>query len=248
MSKAKYVDPTIGTVGEADVGHGGGKTHPGACVPGGMVQLSPDTVTGGDNGTGYNYCHNTIEGFSFNHMSGIGWYGDLGNLQVMPVIGETDLRSGSNQEIPFKKGKTGWKSPFSHEKEKAEAGYYSVFLDRYGITAEMSVTQRTGMLKFTYPEKSDAKVIFNFSRRIGGHADFQKVKIVGDRMLEGEIICTPKGGGFGRGDGNISYNFYFVLEMSESPEKMQFFSNETFAQGNPEYFENEDVGLLVYIC
>ena len=245
MSKAKYVDPTIGTVGEADVGHGGGKTHPGACVPGGMVQLSPDTVTGGDNGTGYNYCHNTIEGFSFNHMSGIGWYGDLGNLQVMPVTGETDLRSGSNQEIPFKKGKTGWKSPFSHEKEKAEAGYYSVFLDRYGITAEMSVTQRTGMLKFTYPEKSDAKVIFNFSRRIGGHADFQKVKIVSDRMIEGEIICTPKGGGFGRGGGNISYNFYFVLEMSESPEKMQFFSNETFAQGHPEYFENEDAGLLV---
>ena len=57
MEKAKYIDPTIGTVGEADVGHGGGKTHPGACTPGGMVQLSPDTITGGDNGTGYNYFH-----------------------------------------------------------------------------------------------------------------------------------------------------------------------------------------------
>ena len=245
MSKAKYVDPTIGTVGEADVGHGGGKTHPGACVPGGMVQLSPDTVTGGDNGTGYNYCHDTIEGFSFNHMSGIGWYGDLGNLQVMPVTGNTDLRSGSNAEVPFEKGKDGWKSPFSHDKEKAEAGYYSVFLDRYGINAQMSVTQRTGMLKFTYPENSDAKIIFNFSRRIGGRADFQKIKITGERTVEGEIICTPKGGGFGRGNGNISYNFYFVLEMSETPSEMQFFSKEEFAEKNIKAFENEDAGLLV---
>ena len=58
MKKAEYVDPIIGTVGEeqSETSHGGGKTYPGACVPGGMVQLSSDTVTAGDNGTGYNYC------------------------------------------------------------------------------------------------------------------------------------------------------------------------------------------------
>ncbi len=247
MEKAKYVDPIIGTVGDGQTekSHGGGKTYPGACVPGGMVQLSPDTVTGGDNGTGYNYCHNTIEGFSFNHMSGIGWYGDLGNLQVMPVVGETDLRSGSNEEIPFKKGTMGWKSPFSHENENAKAGYYSVFLDRYGIKAECTVSERTGILRLTYPEKSDAKAIFNFSRRIGGHADFQHVDIVNDKRIEGVIKCTPKGGGFGRGGGNISYNLYFVFEFSHKAEKMQFFSNEVFAQENLKSFENEDTGLLV---
>ena len=72
----EYVDPMIGTVGDVQTEsvHGGGKTHPCACVPFGMVQLGPDTVTGGDNGTGYNYEHSTIEGFSFNHLSGIGWY------------------------------------------------------------------------------------------------------------------------------------------------------------------------------
>ena len=108
MKKTKYVDPLIGTVGDekAESIHGGGKTHPGACYPFGMVQLSPDTMTRGDNGTGYNYCADTIEGFSFNHMSGIGWYGDLGNLQIMPVTGKTDLRSGSNREVPFKKALT----------------------------------------------------------------------------------------------------------------------------------------------
>lgn len=245
MKKAKYIDPMIGTVGDEPEGHGGGKTYPGACLPGGMVQLSPDTVTGGDNGTGYNYCHNTIEGFSFNHMSGIGWFGDLGNLQIMPVTGNTDLRSGSNREVPFEKGTEGWKSPFSHEREKAEAGYYSAYLDRYNIKAEATVTLRTGLLKFTYPENSDKKVIFNFSRRIGGHADFEKIKIINDRKFEGEIKCTPLGGGFGRGHGNISYNFHFVCELSHPAKKMQFFANETLQDENLKAFENEDAGLLV---
>jgi len=246
MKKFIYVDPTIGTVGDeqSESSHGGGKTHPGACVPGGMVQLSPDTVTGGDNGTGYNYCHSTIEGFSFNHMSGIGWYGDLGNIQVMPVTGETDLRSGSNREVHFTKGKEGWKSAFSHENETATAGYYSVLLERYGIKAECTVAPHTGMLRFTYPEKSDARVIFNFSRRIGGRADFQEIRIINDRKIEGKIICTPKGGGFGRGGGNISYNLHFVCEFSSPAKKLQFFANEELKPAVLKSFAHKDAGLL----
>ena len=180
MKKARYVDPIIGTVGDEQQTslHGGGKTFPGAVLPGGMVQLSPDTVTGGDNGSGYNYCMNTIEGFSFNHMSGVGWYGDLGNLQIMPVVGETALRSGSNAEIPFTQGGNGWKSAFSHQRERAEAGYYSVWLDTYGIRAEATATLRTGLLRFTYPQAADAGIIFNFSRRIAGRSDFQRIHIV----------------------------------------------------------------------
>ena len=246
MEKLRYVNPIIGTVGseQKTSEHGGGKTHPGACTPGGMVQMSPDTVTAGDNGTGYNYCHNTIEGFSVNHLSGIGWYGDLGNLQIMPVVGETDLRSGSNAEIPFEKGSVGWKSEFSHEKETASAGYYSVFLERYGILAEATASARAGMLRFTYPEKADARIIFNFSRRIGGHADFQKIYIVDDNRLEGEIVCTPAGGGFGRGEGGVGYNLYFVCEFSETPKGMKFFEKETFQKEVKSDFCGEDVGLL----
>lgn len=248
MEKFKFVDPMIGTVGDeqSESPHGGGKTHPGATFPGGMVQLSPDTVTGGDNGTGYNYCQNTIEGFSFNHMSGIGWYGDLGNIQVMPVTGETDLRSGSNREIPFNKGTRGWKSEFSHEKETATAGYYSVFLDRYNIKAECTAAPHTGMLRVTYPEKTDARVIFNFSRRIGGHADLQKIDIINDSKIEGSIFCTPKGGGFGRGGGGISYKLFFVCEFSRPAKKLQFFSNEEFLSEELTVYENEDVGLLAH--
>ncbi len=247
MRKAEYIDPIIGTVGDekATSFHGGGKTHPGACVPGGMVQLAPDTVTGGDNGTGYNYCHNTIEGFSFNHMSGIGWYGDLGNLQVMPVVGETELRSGSNEEIPFKRGKEGWKSPFSHDDETARAGYYSVLLGRYNIFAEATVSAHTGMLRFTYPQKEEAKMIFNFSRRIAGHADFEHIDIVSDRRVEGYIKCTPSGGGFGRGKGGIGYTLYFVCEFSSPAKKMRFFSDEQYTDDDLKSFEGQDVGMTV---
>jgi len=247
VSKAKYVDPIIGSVGDekkaAGCVHGGGKTHPGACVPFGMVQLSPDTITAGDNGTGYNYCNETIEGFSFNHMSGIGWYGDLGNLQIMPVVGETDLRSGSNAEVPFVKGSEGWKSRFSHDNEKAEAGYYSVKLDKYGISAEATVTTHCGMLRFAYPENSDRRIIFNFSRRIAGHADFESVTVKG-KLVEGVIKCSPEGGGFGRGRGGIKYNYHFSLELSECPKAVKFFENEEFLDGTVDKCEGADIGMI----
>lgn len=246
MEKRKYVDPTIGTVGDgqSESFHGGGKVHPGACVPGGMVQFSPDTVTGGDNGTGYNFCDSTIEGFSVNHMSGIGWYGDLGNLQIMPVTGDTDLRSGSNEEIPFTKGTRGWKSEFSHDKETAQAGYYSVMLDRYNIHAETTVAPHTGFLRVTYPENSDCRLIFNLSRRIGGKADFVRAEIISDTRIEGEIICTPKGGGFGRGHGKIDYKLFFVIELSAPMEKAEYFSNEEILCISDRKCEREDLGIL----
>lgn len=248
MNKFEYVDPLIGSVGEVDDNeacHGGGKVHPGACVPGGLVQLSPDTITAGDNGTGYSYTNNTIEGFSFNHMSGIGWYGDLGNLQLMPVVGDTDLRSGTNAEVPFNKGTLGWRSPFSHENECAKAGYYSVLLDRYNIKAEATVSERTGMLRVTYPENSDARVIFNLSRRIGGHADFQHIEAIDKTTFKGYIKCTPAGGGFGRGHGNISYTLYFYMKLSQTPENIKFFENEEFVDASSCY-EGEDVGMLAF--
>ncbi len=243
MKNALYVDTMIGTVGDGQIekSHGGGKTYPGACVPGGMVQLSPDTVSGGDNGSGYNYCHNTIEGFSFNHMSGIGWYGDLGNIQVMPVTEDTDLRSGSNAELPFNKGIKGWKSEFSHENEKTRAGYYSVLLERYGVLAEATTSEHTGILRFTYPTSAQKKVIINFSRRIGGKADFQEIDVINDRKIEGHIKCTPKGGGFGHGYGKIFYDVYFVMEFSQPFINKRFFSNEEFTDA----CKGEDLGLFL---
>src|SRR5258707_13911602 len=94
---ADYVNPFIGastSVAKAGAIHGLGKTFPGAATPFGMVQVSPNTITGGDNGSGYSYEHGSIEGFAFTQMSGIGWYGDLGNFLVMPATGPLKTSAG----------------------------------------------------------------------------------------------------------------------------------------------------------
>ena len=92
-----YVNPFIGastSTSAAGVYHGLGKTFPGATTPYGMVQVSPNTITGGDNSPGYSYEHTTIEGFAFTQMSGVGWFGDLGNFLVMPTTGELRIIAG----------------------------------------------------------------------------------------------------------------------------------------------------------
>ncbi|MBT6006438.1 MAG: glycoside hydrolase family 92 protein, partial [Prolixibacteraceae bacterium] len=76
-SPTKYVDPLIGAVAKTKYY---GRTFPGSTLPYSLVKLGPDTYTGGDVGSGYSFEHETLEGFSFVHMSGIGWFGDFGNL------------------------------------------------------------------------------------------------------------------------------------------------------------------------
>src|SRR5882762_7615542 len=92
-----YVNPFIGastSAVKAGASHGLGKTFPGATTPYGMVQVSPNTITGGDNGSGYSYEHTSIEGFAFTQLSGVGWYGDLGNFLVMPSTGALKTAAG----------------------------------------------------------------------------------------------------------------------------------------------------------
>jgi putative alpha-1,2-mannosidase len=175
------------------------KPSPGAATPFGMIQLSPDTITGGDNGPGYSHHHTTIEGFSFTHMSGIGWYGDLGNFQVMPTIGDRMLDRDKA------------KSPYSHDQEKASASYYSVDLLRYGIKTELTAAPRAGLIRFTYPEAKDARIQIDLGRRIGQKERWlthsrQSVRVVDDYTIEGFMRCSSKDGGWGRGDGNVNFN------------------------------------------
>src|SRR6185503_17173841 len=138
------INPMIGASTSAQYGEG--KTFPGAATPFGLVQLSPDTVTGGDNGSGYSWEHKTIEGFSFTHMSGVGWYGDLGNFLVMPTTGKLKTERGVNGS------EDGYRSRFHHETEISSAGYYAVTLEDYGIRAEMTAAPRAGILRFTFPK------------------------------------------------------------------------------------------------
>ena len=145
--RVESINPMIGAITlDGYGGHGLGKTFPGAATPFGMVQLSPDTITGGDNGPGYSYHHETIEGFSFTHLSGIGWYGDLGNFQVMAATGPRLLDRDQA------------KSPYTHDREKASAAYYSVDLLRYGIKAELTAAPRAGIIRFTFPAAAAARI------------------------------------------------------------------------------------------
>ena len=210
---SEYVNPFIGAstnIGIAGVAHGLGKTFPGAASPFGLVQLSPNTITGGDNGPGYSYEHTTIEGFAFTQMSGIGWYGDLGNFLVMPTTGPLMTNSGKeNPEI------AGYRSTYDKKSENAKAGYYSVLLSDYNIRAEMTASPHCGMLRFTFPENNLSRIQIDLARRVGGTSVEQYVKIIDENSIEGWMRCTPDGGGWGDGNGKPDYTVFFHARFSK---------------------------------
>ena len=156
----QYVNPFIGT---AKMGH----TYPGATVPFGMVQLSPDTDTlqyelkGKYNPDIYRYCagyqydDKTIVGFSHTHFSGTG-HSDLGDILVMPTTGTLQLNPGV---ASYPEG--GFRSVYSHENEKAEPNYYSVLLDDHQIKAELTSSARVGMHRYTFPPSDQAHIILD---------------------------------------------------------------------------------------
>lgn len=207
-----YVNPFIGastSVGAAGVYHGLGKTIPGATTPFGMVQLSPNTITGGDNGSGYSYEHKTIEGFAFTQMSGIGWYGDLGNFLVMPTVGPLKTFAGVEGQ------RDGYRSRYDKESEKASAGYYRVELADYGIKTEVTAAPHSGILRFTFPKSNEARIQIDLARRVGGTAIAQYVRVLDSHRISGWMRCTPAGGGWGNGDGQADYTVYFYAEFSK---------------------------------
>lgn len=135
----QYVNPFIGTDFT-------GNTYPGAQVPFGMVQLSPDNgLPGWDRIAGYFYPDSTIAGFSHTHLSGTG-AGDLYDISFMPVT------------LPYKEAEVplGIHSKFSHADEAATAGYYRVLLKDYGINVELTATERCGIQRYTFPETQSA--------------------------------------------------------------------------------------------
>lgn len=202
-----FIKPMTGASTSVKLGEG--KTFPGPTTPFGMVQLGPDTITGGDNAPGYSYEHSTIEGFSFARMSGVGWFGDFGNLQVMPTTGELKTLCGH----PDRPGE-GWRSPYQHTSEVAECGYYAVTLDRYGIRAEATAAAKAGILRFMFPHGEKRRIQIDLARRIGGTSTRQSVRVIDSQTIEGWMECSPKGGGWGNGEGHVNYTMYFHMKFS----------------------------------
>ena len=209
---ADYVNPFIGastSTAAAGIYHGLGKTFPGATTPFGMVQLNPNTITGGDNGPGYSYELPCIEGFAFTQMSGIGWYGDLGNLLVTPTTGPLHVVAGRHKELP------GYRSHYDKKTEVAKAGYYAATLTDYNVRTEVTAAPHSGILRFTFPKNKQSRVQIDLARRVAGTSTEQYVKVVDDHTIEGWMKCTPDGGGWGNGDGKANYTVYFYAQFSK---------------------------------
>ncbi|XKV54961.1 GH92 family glycosyl hydrolase [Elizabethkingia anophelis] len=182
-----YVRPLIGT---EKMGH----TFPGATVPFGAVQLSPETDTisyelnGKYNGDVYKYCagyryeDKTITGFSHTHFSGTG-HSDLGDFLIMPTTGQLKLNPGtaSNPE-------SGYRSRFSHNNEISEAGYYKVKLQDYNILAELTATTRVGVHRYTFPKTDQAHIILDLMAGIYNYNDknvWTYVRVNDDKTITG---------------------------------------------------------------
>ncbi|MDE5889803.1 MAG: GH92 family glycosyl hydrolase [Bacteroidales bacterium] len=239
---ACYVNPFIGACTSADaagVYHGLGKTFPGATVPFGMVQVSPNTVTGGDNGSGYSYEMKTIEGFAFTQMSGVGWNGDLGNFLVMPVTGPLVTVAGKEDGSIC-----GYRSRYDKNTEYAEAGYYRTRLVDYDIVTECSALPHCGIMKMTFPESGLSRIQIDLARRVGGTSEYQYAKVLDDRTVAGWMKCTPETGGWGNGEGNADYTVYFYAEFSRPLAEYGFWSADI-----PDGWarKNEDVVSPAYL-
>lgn len=183
----KYVKPIIGT---QRMGH----TYPGATVPFGMVQLSPETDTasyekdGHYNPDVYKYCagyqynDKTIVGFSHTHFSGTG-HSDLGDFLIMPSVGLLKLNPGTAD-----KPGSGYRSAFSHANEVSEANYYKVKLDDPNVIAEMTTTTRVGFHQYTFPKSDNAHIILDLMAGIYNYPDknvWTYMRMVNDSTVVG---------------------------------------------------------------
>lgn len=149
-SLISYVNPFIGTSGH-------GHTYPGATMPFGMMQLSPDTrLDGWDGCSGYHYSDNEIYGFSHTHLSGTG-VSDYGDILIMPTNAQI-FNNGAN-------GEKGYKSKFSHDNEVAEPGFYKVHLDDTNIDVELTVSKRSGIHKYKFPSSENQFAIVDLIHR-----------------------------------------------------------------------------------
>lgn len=171
---AEYVNPFIGTDFT-------GNTYPGATVPFGMVQLSPDNGYPGWNRiSGYYYPDSTIAGFSHTHLTGTG-AGDLYDIMFMPV---------TNPYVEEKDSILGIYSKFSHSDETATAGYYSVLLKDYNIKVELTATERCGVQQYTFPESS-ASVFLNLRKAMNWDATVDtRIEVVDSVTLQGYRMST----------------------------------------------------------
>ncbi|MEZ4977208.1 MAG: GH92 family glycosyl hydrolase [Flavobacteriaceae bacterium] len=195
-----YVNPFIGTGGH-------GHTYPGATMPFGMMQLSPDTrLEGWDGCSGYHYTDDYIYGFSHTHLSGTG-ISDYGDVLLMPT-NEASFNNGAD-------GKKGYRAHFSHANETAEPGYYKVHLDSSNIDVELTVSKRSGIHNYQFPSKENQFVVLDLEHRdkVLSHA----IEQVSNRAFQGHRHSAAWAS---------NQKLFYYLEFSEEVRSIEYNSEE----------------------
>jgi predicted alpha-1,2-mannosidase len=173
---ADPVDDVRPAVGTFPHGH----TFPGATTPFGMVQLSPDTGTGGwDWASGYNYNDDTILGFSHTHLAGTG-VGDFGDILLQPGVGSIQWEPG-DKKVP----NSGYGSRFSHDTEVEHPGYYGVKLEDSGVHVELTATPHAGFHRYTFPAGSQAHVLIDLGHGISNGTKDSALTVESPTVISG---------------------------------------------------------------
>ena len=184
-SRSSYVDPFIGTGGD-------GNTFPGAVAPFGMVQFSPDTSSPS---IGYKHGDHQIQGFSLTHLSGVGC-NDEGDVFLTATTG------------PIKTQVADYQSPYSHRREAASPGAYAVRLSKWDVNAELTATERAGLVRFTFPAGQAGNILVPISHTLTKTRAAQ-ISVVGDNEIDGQVTSQSFCGA------NQYYTVYFVMKLDQ---------------------------------
>ncbi len=207
-----YVDPFIGTGGH-------GHTYPGATVPFGMVQLSPDNGQGGwDWCSGYHYSDSIVVGFSHTHLSGTG-IGDMADILLMPTINTIELTKQvkSPREHDFASG-------YSHDNEEASPGYYSVLLESSGIEVELTASERVGFHKYQFPASAQSSIVLD----LGYEVNWDNVTASSINIEQNDLIT-----GYRRSEGWAEdQRIYYAISFSKPFEKHTLADSSQLIEGN----------------
>lgn len=213
------VNPFIGTGGH-------GHTFPGACMPFGLVQVSPDTDDSGwDWSSGYHYSDSTIMGFSHTHLSGTG-ISDLADVLVMPYTGKIRLQPGPKDGTD----PDGYRSGFHHLDEVAAPGYYGVRLSKHDIGVELTASEQVAFHRYTFPATDSARILVDLLHGLDRHRSW-----LTERVLDSEIRVlndsTIVGFRHSSGWANVQ-KLYFEIRFSRPMTEFGLAIHDVFRPGS----------------
>jgi predicted alpha-1,2-mannosidase len=217
LNLTQYVDPFVGTDDSTAPnpvpGGAGGSTYPGAVVPFGGVQFSPDTPTASP--SGYRYSDTSIQDFSLTHFDGAGCQNN-DDLPLLPVTGSLGSSPGTNW--------TGYASGYTKSNETAVPGYYKNRLDKYSTTVELTATTRTGMGRLTFPSSTSSRLLINTSRSATGNRN-GSVQVNGS-----EVTGSVTAGGFC--GSSKTYQIFFDIRFDRTPSGHGTWNGGTVSDGS----------------